>query len=87
VHEAGGVVLTQDAATSAVWGMPGRVFEAGLAREPLPLAALAGELTRRVNAGRSGRSVRATSAMKTAAPRRNDNAASPARPEVIHGLL
>ena len=32
VHEAGGVVLTQDAATSAVWGMPGRVFEAGVSR-------------------------------------------------------
>src|ERR1017187_8836130 len=34
VHEAGGVVLTQDAATSAVWGMPGRVFQAGISRDP-----------------------------------------------------
>jgi len=84
VHEAGGVVLAQDAATSAVWGMPGRVFQAGLAREPLPLAALAGELTRRVNAGRSRRDA---SAMKTAAPQRNENSVSTARPEVIHGLL
>jgi len=55
VHGAGGVVLTQDAATSAVWGMPGRVFDAGLSREPLPLSAMAGELTRRVQAGRRGR--------------------------------
>jgi two-component system chemotaxis response regulator CheB len=87
VHEAGGVVLTQDAATSAVWGMPGRIFEAGLAREPLPLAALAGELTRRVNAGRSGRVAREAFAMKTAAPHRNETAVSTVRPEVIHGLL
>ena len=28
--EAGGVVLAQDEATSAVWGMPGRVVEAGI---------------------------------------------------------
>jgi two-component system chemotaxis response regulator CheB len=87
VHEAGGVVLAQDAATSAVWGMPGRVFEAGLAREPLPLTALAGELTRRVNAGRSGRVVRDTAATATMAQRRNGNAVSAPRPEVIHGLL
>jgi two-component system chemotaxis response regulator CheB len=87
VHEAGGVVLTQDAATSAVWGMPGRIFEAGLAREPLPLAALAGELTRRVNAGRSGRVAREAFAMKTAAPHRNETAVATVRPEVIHGLL
>ena len=87
VHEAGGVVLAQDAATSAVWGMPGRVFQAGLAREPLPLAALAGELTRRVNAGRGGHAVRAASAIKMAEPRRIENAVSTVRPEVIHGLL
>jgi two-component system chemotaxis response regulator CheB len=85
VHEAGGVVLTQDAATSAVWGMPGRVFEAGLAREPLPLTALAGELTRRVTAGRSGRVVRSTAA--TMEPQRNGNAVTTPQPEVTHGLL
>jgi two-component system chemotaxis response regulator CheB len=86
VHEAGGVVLTQDAETSAVWGMPGRVFEAGLAREPLPLAGLAGELTWRVSAGRNGHAVRGASAIKTA-PQRNENSVSAPRPEVIHGLL
>ncbi len=87
VHEAGGVVLTQDAATSAVWGMPGRVFEAGLAREPLPLTALAGELTRRVNAGRVVRVVRKTAATTTMALPGNENAVSALRHEVVHGLL
>ena len=87
VHEAGGVVLAQDEATSAVWGMPGRVFEAGLAREPLPLNALAGELTRRVNAGRGGRAGRDPSAMTTLSLRQNGNAASAPQPEVVHGLL
>ena len=87
VHEAGGVVLTQDAATSAVWGMPGRVFEAGLSREPLPLTALAGELTRRVNAGRGGRSGRDTAATTTMALRQNGTAAPAPQVEVVHGLL
>jgi two-component system chemotaxis response regulator CheB len=81
VHEAGGVVLTQDAATSAVWGMPGRVFQAGISREPLPLSKLADELTSRVNAARSGPRPRRT----MAAPRRNDTSAGPY--EVMHELL
>jgi two-component system chemotaxis response regulator CheB len=42
VHEKGGVVLAQDAGTSAVWGMPGRVAEAGIASATLPLTAIAG---------------------------------------------
>jgi two-component system chemotaxis response regulator CheB len=87
VHEAGGVVLTQDAATSAVWGMPGRVFEAGLAREPLPLNALAAELTRRVNAGRRGRAGREPAAVTTMALQQNGIAASAPRHEVVHGLF
>jgi two-component system chemotaxis response regulator CheB len=87
VHEAGGVVLTQDEATSAVWGMPGRVFEAGLSREPLPLDALADELTRRVNAGRGGHAGRDPSAMTTLSLRQNGNAASTPQVEVVHGLL
>jgi two-component system, chemotaxis family, protein-glutamate methylesterase/glutaminase len=53
VHERGGVVLAQDAATSAVWGMPGRVTEAGIASATLPLSAIARVLQQRVNAGRS----------------------------------
>jgi two-component system chemotaxis response regulator CheB len=55
VHEAGGTVLAQDKASSAVWGMPGRVFDAGLARTPIPLTGLAAELTLRAHAARSGR--------------------------------
>jgi two-component system, chemotaxis family, protein-glutamate methylesterase/glutaminase len=52
IHEHGGMVLAQDEATSAVWGMPGRVSEAGIANATLPLWALAGELEQRASVGR-----------------------------------
>jgi len=55
VRDAGGTVLAQDEATSAVWGMPGRVFREGLASATVPLGSLAGALMDRVNAGRSSR--------------------------------
>jgi two-component system chemotaxis response regulator CheB len=84
VYEAGGTVLTQDAATSAVWGMPGRVFAAGISREPLPLHALAEELTLRVQAGRASISA---SARTLAAPRLNTVVAGPQELEVMHGML
>jgi two-component system chemotaxis response regulator CheB len=70
VHEAGGVVLAQDEATSAVWGMPGRVADAGIADAVLPLAAIAGELRQRVNVRRPMRLAAAEHAAATAAPRR-----------------
>jgi two-component system, chemotaxis family, protein-glutamate methylesterase/glutaminase len=73
VHEKGGVVLAQDAGTSAVWGMPGRVAEAGIASATLPLSAIAGALRRRVDAGRTVRS--------------DGTAATASRREVMHGLL
>lgn len=53
MREAGGAVLVQDEASSAVWGMPGRVVEAGLATAKLPLEALAGELVRMTMRGTS----------------------------------
>ena len=53
IHQRGGMVLAQDEATSAVWGMPGRVSEAGIASATLPLWALAGELEQRVSVGRA----------------------------------
>ena len=56
VHEGGGVVLAQDEATSAVWGMPGRVSEAGIASGTLPLWGIASALKQRVIAGRPARS-------------------------------
>jgi two-component system chemotaxis response regulator CheB len=40
IKEAGGIILAQDRASSAVWGMPGAVVEAGLADAQLPLGAL-----------------------------------------------
>jgi two-component system chemotaxis response regulator CheB len=52
VHARGGVVLAQDEASSAVWGMPGKVTEAGIASATLPLAAIAEAVNKRVNAGR-----------------------------------
>jgi two-component system chemotaxis response regulator CheB len=77
VHDGGGVVLAQDEATSAVWGMPGRVSDAGIASATLPLWGIAGALKQRVSAGRVGRSEAAVNAEFPAASRR----------EITHGLL
>ena len=76
IHQRGGMVLAQDEATSAVWGMPGRVSEAGIASATLPLWALAGELEQRVSVGR---------AMKPD-PGLHASDALSVRREVIHGL-
>ena len=76
IHQRGGIVLAQDEATSAVWGMPGRVSEAGIASATLPLWALAGELEQRVSAGRTVRSE----------PRLHGSDALSVRREVMHGL-
>jgi two-component system chemotaxis response regulator CheB len=46
IHAAGGRILAQDRETSAVWGMPGAVAEAGLAEQVLPPEALAEEIMR-----------------------------------------
>jgi two-component system chemotaxis response regulator CheB len=46
IREHGGAVLAQDAATSAVWGMPGAVAQAGLAQRILPIQAIAPEILR-----------------------------------------
>jgi len=75
VHEGGGVVLAQDEATSAVWGMPGRVSEAGIASATLPLWGIASALKQRVSAGRRSEAV--TCAASTTGQRR----------EMNHGLL
>jgi two-component system chemotaxis response regulator CheB len=52
VRAARGTVLVQDEATSAVWGMPGRVARAGVASATIALPALAGAILDRVKAGR-----------------------------------
>ena len=77
VHEGGGVVLAQDEATSAVWGMPGRVAEAGIANATLPLSAIADALKQKVNAGRLAKPGPGQHAAAVMIPRR----------EVMHGLL
>lgn len=46
IHDAGGTILVQDRVTSSVWGMPGTVAEAGLARRILPLESLSAEVIR-----------------------------------------
>jgi two-component system chemotaxis response regulator CheB len=46
IRACGGGVLAQDQATSAVWGMPGAVVQAGLADRTLPLNDLAPEILR-----------------------------------------
>jgi two-component system chemotaxis response regulator CheB len=47
ITTAGGRVIVQDEATSVVWEMAGLVAKAGLADAVMPLADIAGELTRR----------------------------------------
>ena len=49
VHDRGGSVLVQDQASSAVWGMPGAVANAGLAHKVLPLRAIVPEILRIVS--------------------------------------
>jgi len=44
IHACGGRILTQDEASSVVWGMPGFVTRAGLACKTVPLDAIAAEL-------------------------------------------
>jgi two-component system chemotaxis response regulator CheB len=46
IRDRGGCVLAQDQATSAVWGMPGAVANAGLAHKVLPLGLVAPEIIR-----------------------------------------
>jgi two-component system, chemotaxis family, protein-glutamate methylesterase/glutaminase len=76
VHKSGGVVLAQDEASSAVWGMPGRVSEAGIASATLPLVSIAAALTQRVGASRA----------TTANPDARGLAAEARRREVTYGL-
>lgn len=52
IHEAGGIVIAQDEASSVVWGMPGIVVTSGLAQKVLPLSELAAEISRLVDRNR-----------------------------------
>ncbi len=52
ICERGGRVLTQDEATSVVWGMPGYVTQAGLADKILPLPQLGAEIMGRFRLSR-----------------------------------
>lgn len=48
IKAAGGQVISQDEASSVVWGMPGWVSRVGVTDRVLPLDAAAGEIVRRV---------------------------------------
>jgi len=76
VHRCGGVVLAQDEATSAVWGMPGRVTEAGIADATLPISVIADVLKQKVGAGRGAKVDSSQHALNGMTLRR----------EVMHGL-
>ena len=52
IAAAGGSIVTQDEASSVVWGMPGAVHGAGLADCSLGLEGIADEIHRRVAVGR-----------------------------------
>jgi len=52
ISSAGGQIITQDKATSVVWGMPGQVADAGLADVVLPISEIGPEIVRRVKATR-----------------------------------
>ena len=54
-------MIAQDEASSAVWGMPGRVTQAGIAEATVPLQGLAGALMERVPAAVPGVQRRSTS--------------------------
>ena len=49
---AGAGIIAQDEATSVVWGMPGRVAQAGLACAVLPLDQIASKIVRLFCGGR-----------------------------------
>jgi len=46
--EVGSTVMVQDEATSVVWGMPGSIAKAGLARDVLPISSIADAVRRTV---------------------------------------
>ncbi|MBL8889503.1 MAG: chemotaxis response regulator protein-glutamate methylesterase [Planctomycetaceae bacterium] len=53
IREAGGTILSQDEASSVVWGMPGAVCRAGLAHEVLSLADMPAAIDRYARRNRS----------------------------------
>jgi len=54
IYRSGGTVFAQDRASSAVWGMPGAVVEAGAAHYVLPVPDIAAHVARLLVADRSG---------------------------------
>lgn len=65
IYDAGGTVLAQDEASSAVWGMPGRISDAGIASAMLSLSAIAPALMERVGTGTAGMDMKSDKAVGT----------------------
>ena len=55
IRQSGGYIVTQNEASSTVWGMPGVVTKAGLADMCLPLAEIAFHVMNRLSGGRDWR--------------------------------
>ncbi|MBL4636773.1 MAG: chemotaxis response regulator protein-glutamate methylesterase [Kofleriaceae bacterium] len=53
ISQAGGQIISQDQATSVVWGMPGAVCKANLSEAILPLKQISSEIIQRTNTSRS----------------------------------
>lgn len=66
IRSLGGQVLVQDEASSVVWGMPGAVYEAGLADEVVPVDKLAAAIVRLTALGSGFRRSGAAPAPKAA---------------------
>ncbi len=53
MHRSGAPIIAQDESSSVVWGMAGAVARAGIVDGVFPLHAIAGEIVRRVQVGRT----------------------------------
>ena len=58
IHRAGGHIIVQDRESSAVWGMPGAVAEAGIANEVVSLDVLGWTIAQRVASSRRNGTIR-----------------------------
>ena len=64
IRQHGGTIFAQDEATSAVWGMPGAVAQAGVAQRILPIQVIAAEILRLVGRGQHEATASSESALR-----------------------
>jgi two-component system chemotaxis response regulator CheB len=80
VHDAGGVVIAQDEASSVVWGMPGFVARAGIADAVVPLADVTAAIVSRVIAAPSNPPTAPSATPPAASANSSSSVLPPARP-------